>query len=213
MPFTAEEFFAVFAAYNRALWPLPLVTELLGLLAAALLLVRPPWASRAVAGILAILWLLVGGGYHLAFFTAINPMAHAFGAMFLVQGALLAWTGAWQGAWRLEPVSGAQGWLAGLLGFYALVVYPLMGLLATHPYPGTPLFGMAPCPTAIFTLAVLLLSTDGPPWRLTAIPLAWAGIGGSAAMLLGVLQDYGLIVAGLLVLGATLHPSGARTAS
>jgi uncharacterized membrane protein YjjB (DUF3815 family) len=58
----------------------------------------------------------------------------------------------------------------------------------------TPLFGVAPCPTTIFTLGMLLLSNAS--WRLFAIPLVWSIIGGSAAVLLGVPQDYGLILAG-----------------
>jgi len=200
MPFTPEAFFAVFAAYNQALWPLPVLAELLGLGAAGLAVVQRGWADRAVAAILALLWLFMGAGYHLAFFTAINPMAYAFGALFLVEGILLAWYGVWQGGWRLGSLSGARGWIAGGLALYALVIYPLVGLLGNHPYPNTPLFGVAPCPTTVFTLALLLLTRDGMPWLLTAIPLAWAGIGGSAALLLGVPQDYGLILAGVIAL-------------
>jgi hypothetical protein len=81
---------------------------------------------------------------------------------------------------------------------YALVVHPLIGLFGPHPYPATPLFGVAPCPTVIFTLALLLLSNAR--WRLVFIPLLWSAVGGSAAVLLAVPQDYGLILAGALLL-------------
>ena len=67
----------------------------------------------------------------------------------------------------------------------------------------TPLFGVAPCPTTIFTLGLLLLSNAS--WRLFVIPLVWSAIGGSAAVLLAVPQDYGLILAGAIA--ATLRSS------
>ena len=60
------------------------------------------------------------------------------------------------------------------------------------------MFGVAPCPTVIFTLALLLLSNAR--WRLVFIPLLWSAVGGSAAVLLAVPQDYGLILAGALLL-------------
>jgi len=40
MPFTTEQFFAVFAAYNQAIWPLQVAAALVGLVATAVLL-RP----------------------------------------------------------------------------------------------------------------------------------------------------------------------------
>ncbi|MGE4012977.1 MAG: DUF6064 family protein, partial [Alphaproteobacteria bacterium] len=91
---------------------------------------------------------------------------------------------------------GPLGWAAAALMIYAIVVYPLVGLFATHPYPATPLFGVAPCPTAIFTIAVLLLATGKHSIALAAVPIAWSIVGGSAAILLDVPMDYGLFVAG-----------------
>ena len=60
----------------------------------------------------------------------------------------------------------------------------------------TPVFGVAPCPTTIFTLGMLLPSNAA--WPLFVIPLVWSVIGGSAAVLLVVPQDYGLILDGAI---------------
>ena len=79
---------------------------------------------------------------------------------------------------------------------YALMVYPLLGVLFGHVYPAAPTFG-APCPTTIFTFGVLFLLREPFPRYVLVIPILWAGIGGSAAFSLGVAEDYGLIVAGL----------------
>lgn len=56
-----------------------------------------------------------------------------------------------------------------------------------------------PCPTAILTIGVLITARAGPPTRLALIPILWAFIGGSAAMLLGVATDYVLLAAGLVL--------------
>jgi hypothetical protein len=65
-------------------------------------------------------------------------------------------------------------------------------------------FGVAPCPTTIFTFGILMLAAGPLPLWLAAIPVIWAGIGGTAAVLLNVPEDLGLLVAG--VLGAVLLP-------
>ena len=199
LPFSRSQFLEVFAAYNGALGA-PLLTALAALAVAAALLAlsRRPWAGR-VAAILAGFWGLMGAGYHWAFFSAINPAAWAFGAAFLAQAGLLAWFGAVRG--RLQPgtLRGARGAVAGGLAAYAVAAYPAAAL-ALHPYPATPLPGAAPCPTTILTLAVLMVSGGTVYWRLAAVPLAWSAIGGSAAWLLGVVTDYGLLAAGALAL-------------
>ena len=75
LPFTAEQFHAVFRAYNEALWPAPLALSALGASAVLLLWLQRRWSSRAIAAILGILWLWSGILYHQVFFAAINPLA------------------------------------------------------------------------------------------------------------------------------------------
>ena len=68
-----------------------------------------------------------------------------------------------------------------------------------------PTFGV-PCPTTLLTLGILSIANGRGSGLLLAIPVLWAAIGGSAAFLLGVPQDLGLIVAALLVLGVKARP-------
>jgi len=209
LPFTTEEFFAVFARYNTAIWPAQIGAAALGLFALILLLRSGPVASRVISLILAAFWLLMGIGYHLLFFTRINTLAYAFGLLFVAQAALLFVEAMIRRlvTFRAEP--GWRGWPAWALIGYGFVIYPLIGLFGSRPYPMTPLFGVAPCPTTIFTLGLLLLSNAS--WRLFVIPLVWSVIGGSAAVLLAVPQDYGLIlaaaIAATLRLSQRLQPS------
>lgn len=95
---------------------------------------------------------------------------------------------------------------------YALIVYPLWGLAAGHPVREVPVLGV-PCPTTIFTFGLLFWAARPVPRLLLVIPLVWAFLGSTAILLLGVPQDVGLLVAGLLGL-LLLRPAApaARTA-
>jgi hypothetical protein len=88
MPFTREQFFEVFAAYNTALWPLHVVAYSLGLIAVGLCFVGFRTATATISAILASMWLVNGVAYHWAFFSEINGAARIFGFLFVVQRRL-----------------------------------------------------------------------------------------------------------------------------
>jgi len=89
LPFTREQFIAVFAAYNTAVWPAQIVAGLVGLVMVAML-ARPTTAGSRVIGIgLAVMWAWTGVGYHWIHFSAVNKAAWAFGALFVLQGIAL----------------------------------------------------------------------------------------------------------------------------
>ena len=86
-PFTTEQFFGVFVAYNAAIWPAQIGAYVLGLVAIAGLWRRRP---KLVLAILALMWLWNAIGYHYLFFSSINPGAKLFAGLFALQGLLLA---------------------------------------------------------------------------------------------------------------------------
>ena len=199
MPFSREQFLAVFGDYNAAVWPAQLVLYLLAVAALALPLLAPRAARRGVMAILGLLWLWAGAVYHLRFFAPVNPAARVFGAFFLLEAGMFLWAAIGRNRLELEARRGWPAWLAAGLAGYALVGYPLLGLAAGHRPHQLPVLGV-PCPTTILTLAVFFLISPRWPGLLLAIPLAWSAIGGSAAMVLGVPQDFGLWLAGLATL-------------
>lgn len=204
MPFTTEQFFSVFARYNEAFWPAPIVLTALAI--AGVLLFRHARAEsgRAIAALLAVLWTWTAVAYHWMFFSAINPAAWLFGALSLLGAASFLWVGVLRNGWRPNAAGhrAALGWLLVVL---ALVVYPILGSAFGHRYPAVPTFG-APCPVTIYTLGVLLLA--GAPRVLYVVPLLWAGIGSFAAIALSVPQDLGLLAAGLIGLWAGIMRAG-----
>ncbi|MCZ7675272.1 MAG: DUF6064 family protein [Roseovarius sp.] len=204
MPFSTPEFFDVFARYNLAIWPVQVLAYVAGLTVLALALRPFRYSVRSIGALLALMWAVNGIGYHLIFFTAINPLAQVFGVAFLVQAVALAVWPWIQPRAELRLGRDARGTAALALAVFAMVLYPLWGYAAGHGWPGMPAFGVAPCPTTIFTIAILLLA----PWRaarwLLIIPGLWALVGGSAAILLRVPQDTGLLFSAALIVAFSL---------
>src|ERR1043166_373969 len=97
LPFTAEQFLAVFVNYNRAIWPLQIVAYLFGGFAFALLFLKPRSGDRVISGILAAMWLWTGLGYHGLWFSTINQAAYLFAALFILQGFYFLHTGVYRG--------------------------------------------------------------------------------------------------------------------
>jgi len=93
LPFTTEEFFAVFREYNEALWPAQVFLVGLGLAAIVLVLMPRRWSGVGVSAILAILWAWLALVYHLAFFTRINPLAYVFSGVSLAGALGFLWQG------------------------------------------------------------------------------------------------------------------------
>jgi hypothetical protein len=200
LPFTHEEFLDVFGKYNSTLWPAVVALWLLTV-AGVIALARTRVNPRFLTALLFIHWLWSGGVYHLGYFADINSAARLFGILFITQALLIGWFGLVRArltfVWRKGR--GLQGGLAVLFTIYALV-YPFLALAVGLDWPRTPTFGV-PCPTTLLTVG-LLFSLEPVHLRvLGIIPLVWAIIGGSAAILLGVLPDWALLVgAGVLLL-------------
>jgi uncharacterized protein DUF6064 len=204
LPFSREQFIAIFAEYNAGVWPAQVIAYLLGLFI-VVLLVRPlKDGGRILGAALAVMWIWTGIAYHGLYFSALNKAATGFAVFFVLQGIALVCAGATR---RLDA-SKERGWAAWLgwgLVIYALVVYPSIGMAFGHRYPELPMFGITPCPVTIFTFGVLLLVRPGVPWWVLIIPLVWSLIGGSAAFLLKMPQDWLLLLSGVVAVPALLR--------
>ena len=194
VPFTAEQFFEVFAAYNAAIWPVQIVAYVLGLIAVAMLWSNWSIGKQLILPILAVMWLWNGLAYHLIFFSSINPAAKGFAAIFIVQATLLMASSINRGSLQLEVRRDLRSFLGLTVIVYALFVYELLGYLTGHGLMKGPLFGVTPCPTTIFTVGVLLLARGKAVVWLAIIPVIWSMVGLSAAVLFDVREDFALAV-------------------
>ena len=201
LPFNVEQFLNVFAEYNQAIWPMQVVLVFTALAAVFLVLKPNSLSNRVITLLLACLWLWMGIAYHLEFFTRINQAGYAFAALFIAQAALFLLAGIVKKALTFRVRWNAVGIVGGLFIVYSLLIYPAVGFFSGHRYPYSPTFG-APCPTTIFTFGLLLWADRKVPRYALWIPLLWSLIAMFAAISLGMLEDVGLPVAGIM--GTTL---------
>jgi hypothetical protein len=197
LPFTQDQFLNVFQNYNNAVSPMQIVFVLLGLTAIYLAARRQSQSDRIIAAILSFFWLWMAVVYHLIFFTAINPAAYLFAFLFALQGALFIFAGLLKGSLSFRYTKNVYGITGAFLLAYALAIYPMLGYLFGHSYPNSPTFGL-PCPTTIFTFGLLLWTDRRVPIYVLVIPLLWSFLGASAASSLGIFEDLGLFVAGVV---------------
>jgi hypothetical protein len=196
MPFTIEMLLDYFAVYNQRIWPMQLLGYVFGLLTLGPLFWPSKAWNRVVTGVMAFLWLWVGlvfwrqAAVEMALLYAPTILFSLQGALFL--NALARDRIAYGPAGRVDTAVG--------LAFtaYALIGYPLAGLLIGHVYPRTPLSPLFPCPATILTFGALLLA-QRVPRHLLVIPTLWA-MSGVLWFYLGMVEDAGLVMAGAVSL-------------
>ena len=200
IPFTSAEFYGVFSAYNTAVWPMQLPLMALGVLAVLLIVRQRCYSSKGISAILTGLRVWQAPAYHLAFFTAINPLAYGFATLFMVGAGLLFWQGVIRRKLNFKPTGIANSWRAlagwGLI-IFAGFIYPAWTYFSGHHYPAFPTFGL-PCPTTLFTIGLLAFLVKPYPRSVFIVLVLWFFVGSQAAFVFDVQADLGLIVAGIL---------------
>ena len=203
LPFDADTLFATLTQYHRAFWPL----QWLALAAGAghgAAGGRAGVEQRARRAAAARGRLALGGpGWHLGTFAGINFAAPLYGALFVLQAAILAWIGArGRVAFRFRP--GLRGWAGLGLAVAAIVGYPLADHLGGAPWSAVRLPGAAPCPTALLTLGVLLLAEGRRLLWPMLIPALWTLVAGFTGYVLTIGPDQLLPLAGAAALVVAL---------
>ncbi|HYD42227.1 MAG TPA: DUF6064 family protein [Anaeromyxobacter sp.] len=211
MPFTPSEFISLFERYNAAVWPLHLVTMAAALAVVALLATRRGRRSDvAASGVLVAFSLIVGVGYFfLGFARHLSPAGYLFGSIFVAEAALLSLAALRPGALTFSAAPGWRSVAGAIVIAYALVGYPVVGLLTGRPPVQSPWMGVVPCPTTIFTIGLLLRSTSRRPALYLVLPIVWSVIGTTAAIRFGVFEDLGMTAAAIVGLTSLLLPGRA----
>lgn len=181
--FSPRTYWRLVELYNRDFWPLQLPLLAAGLAALWLAATQRVQAFRWVAFGLSAVWLWVGWAFLWERYATINWAAQYVALAFAAQAVLLTGAGLMRSNAAARPGTAARGlgWLLAAAG----LLYPLLGLAAGRPWVQAEVFGMAPEPTALFTLGLLLLSGQ-PVSRagrtlLFAIPLLCLLLGAATA--------------------------------
>jgi hypothetical protein len=196
-PFTQEQFLTIFTQYNLAVFPLQIIFIILGIVALWFVVKKSPISDRIILLILIFFWFWMGIVYHILFFSSINPLAYAFGVLFIIEACLLIYLGIIKKQVEFSLTKDRYTLIGLIFIVYAMIIYPVIGMVAGHGYPRLPTFGL-PCPTTIFTFGLFLMSDKKFPLPLLVIPLIWSMIGFFAALSLGITEDYMLLVAGVV---------------
>ena len=199
--FSPRTYYRLFDLYNHDIWPAQIAAVGLGLLILTLVRKRDVRYGRAIAAILAACWLWVAWAFLFVRYDTINWAARYFAIGFAIEAALLVWIGLIRDRLLLQPRAGLVS-KAGLgILLFALFIHPLIGPLIGRPWSQVEVFGIAPDPTAVTTLGVLL-TAQPHNWPLLIIPLLWCVISG--ATLWAMQSPEAIVMLGLAALGALL---------
>lgn len=171
--FSARTYYRLFERHNAALWPGHLVTLLAGV-ALVWLLFRPgPRTARIAGGVLAAAWLMVAVAYFWSRYATIHMGGRWFAAAFAGQAVVLLWWGVLRARLELAAQPAVMGRMGLGLFLFSVLFYPLVGRILGRPWGQSEVFGLAPDPTVLATLG-LLLAANHARWWLWVVPVGWS---------------------------------------
>ncbi len=202
--FSPRVYYRLFELHNRALWPAQLLTIALGL-AILFLLSRPGRARhRIVPALLGVLWIWVAWAFLWGRFASINWASAYAAPIFALQGLALLWFGTIRGVLSFAQRGDVRDLVGRVLFVGALAGYPLLAPVMGRLWFAAELFGIAPDPTAVGTLAVLALADGRIRWLLLLVPCLWCAVTGATLWTLGAEDFFVAPASALIALGAAL---------
>jgi Family of unknown function (DUF6064) len=209
--FSPRTYYRLFELYNRAVWPAHIVG--IGLGVAVLLLLRrtTPAHSRLLAANLALVWLWIAWAFHYERYATINWAATYFGVAFALEGLAFLWLSASPGRLDFEPRLDAAGSTGLILYLFALAVHPILVVFAGRSLRGSEIFAIAPDPTAIGTLGLLLLSRSPSRHLLMLIPFLWCVLTSVTLYAMGSSQAWAVAAAAAAALVAAIFSALGRS--
>ncbi|MBK0398485.1 hypothetical protein H0I76_04735 [Limibaculum sp. M0105] len=193
--FGPDVYWRLFALQNLSLWPLPVFAAGTGVTMLGALATPGRWKLRVIWLALALAWL--GSAHFIAArYVPINwPMKYAVWG-FGVESALIVaavLTGALLARDSRSGISRTLG--IGLIA-YAVLLHPLIGLGFRRAFDQAEIIGLAPDPTALASLGLLLLIRRSPlRAALSIVPVAWCVTSATTLLLLGEAQGWLLLAA------------------
>jgi hypothetical protein len=176
--FSPRVYYRMFELYNRSLWPAAPIS-LAGGLVILVLLLRPTRAShRMILAILGVLWIWIAWVFFWHRYASINWAALYVAPLFGLQGIAFLWIAAVHGQIMFVPNRKIADVAALALFGFSLIGYPLLARLMGREWLTAEIFGLAPDPTALATLALLSLADGRYRWPLMIIPLIWCVVTG-----------------------------------
>jgi hypothetical protein len=208
--FAPRTYYRLFELYNAEIWPMHIVALLAGVTILVLMRSHAPWSGRLIAAMLATCWLWVAWAFHWQRYATINWAASYFAVGFAIEALLLFWIGVVRDRLRFNTNRNASTRIGVAMFVFALTVQPLLGLLFGRHWLQLEVFGVAPGPTVVATLG-LLLAAKRINWIALPIPLLWCLLDGATLWVMNAADAFVLpVLAIILVLLSTFRLSAAR---
>ena len=185
--FSPRVYWRMFEMHNAALWPMQVLALAAGLGMVVLVHLRPFGYERWIALIFALIWTFVGWSFLWYRYATINWAIGYVAPLFALQAILLLIIGTIFNGLAFDQ-RGIVGWTGLLLAAFGLVAYPLVPQVLGRRWSGAEIFGIAPDPTVIATLGVLLLARGRLLFLLMPIPLLWLLLSGLTLQTMGDVQ-------------------------
>jgi len=206
--FAPRTYWRLFELQNEALWPLPLLTTPVFMALGLGLLRRSDGALRAALAAVAMCCALLAWSFFWQRYAFINPVAVLAAGLFAVLALGLLALAVIHPLRISTPTFRFRSGL-GLLGWALL--YPLQAVMAGRPLAQAEVLGMAPDPTAIGCLGLLLCAhVEGRPARvlvgaLLAMVITWCVFSAATLVTMGAWQGWGPLLAAAIALAVRWH--------
>jgi hypothetical protein len=203
--FSPAAYFRLFELYNAAVWPAHLAAFAIALLLTGLVLRPERRNGRLIPMTLAIAWAFPAWAYFLRHYAQINLAAPYFAVAFGAEALLFAGTaivGRLRFGWGKDPAA----WVGVSLLMLAVAIFPLLEPLSGGSWAGAQFFALAPDPTAIGTLGLLLMASGPGRWLLLPLPVLWCGVSGFTHLVMDA--PSGLVAPAAALLSVAFWRSG-----
>src|SRR6188474_3107281 len=138
IPFSTDEFLGVFERYNEGVWPSQLILYVLAMIALLAIYRNDKRGRQVLFAVLSLLWVWMGLVYHITYFSSINKAAYGFGMLFIIQGIVFAYVGIIRDKFSFDMRIDLYSIIGIVFVVYALIAYPLLGIVLGHMYPMSP---------------------------------------------------------------------------
>jgi len=201
LPFSRETWLRLFELYNAAIWPLPIIFTLAGLILVwRITQINRTGQQQPAIALLVLVWVWVGWQFHWTYYATLNWAATYMAIAFFVQAGLLALSSVLTERVRFRFKTDLYSRLGVLITLFALFVQPLLGLWFDRDWHELASFGATPDPTVVATLGLLLLARGHLRWVLLPIPVLWCTLSSATAFAMPSAEGVIPALAALLVL-------------
>jgi hypothetical protein len=173
MVLSTRSWWETVGAYNVAVFPLQIIVVLSAVTLTYLVFIRTGERSDRLMKVYLSLMCAWNGLVFFFFYGRRLPGTILGAPLFILAAILFAWD---VRAGKIQFQLPQVRWQRYITGFLILLsfLYPLVGFVFGHVYPESCTFGVMPCPTTVFALALLSAALPQVDMKVYSLLLIWA---------------------------------------